>query len=109
MGGVTVIVRFCCNTDRLKELHEIVESELTYMMSNGTFVDQGTGMTITPEMIDKGFKLIAPDTLFEDDTLPEIITGFMDKAVYARGFYDNHEIIEPVDNEKRPVLIRPNP
>lgn len=60
-----MIVRFHCNADRLKELQEVVESECTYMMGNGTFVDQGTGMTITPELIDKGFKLIAPDTLFE--------------------------------------------
>jgi len=104
-----MIVRFHCNADRLKELQEVVENERTYMMGNGTFVDQGTGMTITPELIDKGFKLIAPDTLFEDDTLPEIITGFMDKAVYARGFYDDHEIVEPVDDSKRPVLIAPNP
>ena len=58
--------------------------------------------------IDKGFRLIAPDLLFEDDTLPEVITGFMDKAVYARGFYDAYEIVEPVDDNKRPPLIRNN-
>ena len=103
-----MVVRFICSSERLKELSDIVESERTYMMGNGTFTDEGTGMTITPELIDKGFRLIAPDTFFEDDTLPEIITGFMDKAVYARGFYDNHEIIEPVDDEKRPALIRKN-
>ena len=104
-----MIVRFHCNADRLKELQDIIESERVYMMGNGTFVDQGTGMTITPDLIDKGFKLIAPDLLFEDDTLPEVITGFMDKAVYARGFYDAYEIVEPVDDEKRPALIRKNP
>lgn len=103
-----MIVRFHCNADRLIELQEVVESERTYMMGSGTFVDQGTGMTITPELIDKGFKLIAPDTLFEDDTLPEIITGFMDKAVYGRGFYEDHEIIKPVDDNKRPTLVRKN-
>ena len=104
-----MIVRFICSEDRLKELADIVESERKYMMDIGTFTDEGTGMTITPELIDKGFRLTASDTLFEDDTLPEIITGFMDKAVYARGFYDNHVIVEPVDHAKRPALIRKNP
>lgn len=103
-----MVVRFNCDSERLKELAEIVESERKYMMENGTFTDEGTGMTITPELIDKGFRLIAPDLLFEDDTLPEVITGFMDKAVYSRGFYDAYEIVEPVDDEKRPTLIRKN-
>ena len=100
-----MVVKFRCSEERLKELADIVESERRYMMGIGTFTDEGTGMTITPELIDKGFRLVASDTLFEDDALPEVVTGFMDKAVYARGFYDNFVTVEPVDLSKRPPLL----
>ena len=104
-----MIVRFISEEARLKELAEVVETQRKEAMKGCPFTEETTGMLITAQMIDDGFRLLEPDLLFEADTLPEEITGFMDKAIIAHGFYDKHTVLVPVNYERRPKLLREYP
>lgn len=104
-----MIVRFICDELRQKELAAVVETQRKEAMKGCPFTEETTGMLITAKMIDDGFRLLEPDMLFVADTLPNEITGFMDKALIAHGFYDNHTVIVPVNYERCPKLVREYP
>ena len=104
-----MIVRFICDEERQKELAEVVETQRKETMKDCPFTEETTGILITAKMIDDGFRLLEPDLLFVADTLPNEITGFMDKALIAHGFYDKHTVIVPVNHDRCPKLVREYP